>query len=488
VVPAGYDAYIRARRYEIAGTFESINSAYYLEDNWSVTDNLVLNLGIRNEAFDNKDGEGNSYIKMDNMWAPRFGFAWDVASDGRSKLFGNVGRYFLPVANVINIKQAGGLLDERTYYAFDGWDILEQNGITYAVPRRGPQIGPIDDSQGDGTVGDLRSEVDRDMDPVYQDELILGFQQALNETWSWGVRGIYRKLHNAIDDMEISATAQCGGDGYVGWVMANPGEKVTVWGDTDCDGSTDGWIDVDTSKEGWAMYDADGNYLGQRGWTKPRRSYKALEFQLDRAWDDQWTLNASYTLAWSEGNAEGPVNSDTNFDDTGRTENFDDPFVNLHGNGPLANDHRHQVKLRGTYAFNGNWQVGGTLDARSGGPITGFGVGNPFDATVYHSYYICVANCNAADSTQRVYELSPRGGYGRMPSTFELGASVTYLHPVGPGDLRVKFSVFNLLNQQRTVHVDQELEDAIGHTNEGFGLGTGFQSPRYAQLTISLDF
>ena len=88
-------------------------------------------------------------------------------------------------------------------------------------------------------MGDLRAEVDSDMDPVYQDEAILGFQSMINDTWSWGVRGIYRKLNNAIDDMEISATGACGEDGYIGWVMANPGEDVTVWGDTNCDGDAE---------------------------------------------------------------------------------------------------------------------------------------------------------------------------------------------------------------------------------------------------------
>src|SRR3546814_18324000 len=93
--------------------------------------------------------------------------------DGTTKLFGNVGRYYLPVANVINIKQGGALLDERTFYGFDGWEIRERDGVTYAVPILGAQFGFSND-QGDGTVGDLRAEVDADMDPVYQDELILG--------------------------------------------------------------------------------------------------------------------------------------------------------------------------------------------------------------------------------------------------------------------------------------------------------------------------
>ncbi|KRG71965.1 TonB-dependent receptor [Pseudoxanthomonas dokdonensis] len=495
-VPAGYSGYVRARRNEISGNFESTNAAYYLEDNWSVTDNLVLNLGIRNESFDNKDAAGNSYIKMDDMWAPRFGFAWDMRGDGSTKLFGNVGRYFLPVANVINIKQAGGLLDERTYYAFDGWEVRELNGNQYLFPRLGPQVGTVDVSQGDGTVGDLRSEVDRDMDPVYQDEAILGFQSMLNEVWSWGVRGIYRRLNNAIDDMEISATGKCGEAGYVGWVMANPGEQVTVWGDTDCDG-TMGWVNVDTSKEGWALYDEDGNYLGQRGWEKPKRTYKAVELQLDRAWDQKWAFNASYTWSKSEGNAEGPVNSDTNFGDTGRTENFDDPWVNLNGYGPLANDREHQLKLRGTYAITDSWQVAATLDAQSGGPITGFGVGNPYDAQSYHSYYICVQGCDSGDISERVYELSERGGYGRLPWTYNVGTSVTWLHSFGDTDLSVKFAVYNLLNQQKKIRVDQDLQTSIGmdpddasqpDLNEFFNVGTSFQAPRYAQLVVSLKF
>src|SRR5687767_15308597 len=99
------------------------------------------------------------------------------------------------------------------------------------------QLGAVDNSQGDGTVGDLRGEVDADIDPVYQDELILGFQSMIDDRWSWGVRGIYRKLNNAIDDMEITSNGiLCGGEpSEVGFVMGNPGKALTVFTDTNCD-------------------------------------------------------------------------------------------------------------------------------------------------------------------------------------------------------------------------------------------------------------
>jgi len=480
-VPVGTE-YVRTRQNEVSGEFETINSAYYIEDNWAITPTFLLNAGLRLEAFDNKNSDGETYIKMDDMIAPRFGFSWDVVGDSRSKVFGNLGRYFLPVANVINIKQAGGFLDRRTFYAFGGYQPFDYNGVTRFRPILGAQIGGVDDSQGDGTVGDLRGEVDRDMDPVYQDELILGFQSMLDDKWSWGVRGVYRKLNNAIDDMEITSTGViCGGEPVeAGYVMANPGKKVTIWSDTNCDGDADNWVTVDTKRAGWALYDEDGDYVGDVGYSEPRRTYKALELMIDRAWDDQWSFNAVYTLSWTKGNAEGPVNSDTDFGDTGRTEAFDDPWVNYGSYGYLPNDHRHQLKVRGAYALGEHFEFGATLAVQSGRPINEMGECNPFDDTCYWSFFILNEDTGE-------YELRPRGAGGKTPWTFDLGANVTYKYSFSAADLSVKLAVYNLLNEQRVVEVDDFL-GSVPNGNSDYGVGTGYQSPRYGLLTLKLDF
>jgi hypothetical protein len=477
--PPGVDAYVRTREVRNEGTFETVNSAYYLEDNWNITQNFLLNIGIRNESFDNKNGQGASYIKMDDMWAPRLGFSWDILGDSSLKIFGNIGRYFLPVANVINIKQAGPFLDRRTFYAFGGFD--ENN-----IPILGEQLGDVDTSQGDGTVPDVRGEVDADMDPVYQDELILGFQKQIDANWSMGMRGIFRKLSNAIDDMEITYNGFCEMDSFI---MGNPGEVATIYSDTDCDGESDAYVNIDTAHTGWAIYDVDGNFVGTTGWMKPKRDYQGLEIVVDRAWDNKWAFNASYTLSFSEGNAEGPVNSDTDFSDSGRTEAFDNPWVNFNGYGYLPNDRRHQIKLNGSYALNDAWEFGATLDGRSGRPVSVFGVGNPFDETEFHSFYVCTANCDAPHP-DRTYTLFPRGSDDRLPWEWDVGASVTYKHSFGASDLSVKFAVFNLFDRQvvNEVNENRELESAIGLTNPLWGQGTGYQSARYGQITVSLDF
>jgi len=489
LIPPGPTAYVRTRQVANQGTFETENEAYYLEDNWQITDNLMLNLGVRWEKFDNKDAQGQSYIKMDDMIAPRFGFAWDFVGDGRSKLFGNAGRYFLPVANVINIKQAGPFLDARRFYLFNGFTTLTNPTTGEQVPQPilGAEIGTVDDSQGNGQVGDFRGEVDADMDPVYQDEYILGYQSMLNETWSWGVRGIYRKLHDAIDDMEITWNGFCEMDSFV---MANPGKDVTIWADTDCDDEADAFTTIDTSRTGWLLgEDENGNPI-TIGWDKAKRTYRALEFVLDRAWDDKWAFNASYTLSYSKGNAEGPVNSDTDFADSGRTEAFDNPFVAQGGYGYLPNDHRHQFKFRGAYAFTDNWSVGATLDVQSGRPISEFGAGNPYDTTEFLSHYICEANCDADDPADRVFRLSRRGAYDRLPWVYSLGASIAYSKSFGEHKLNAKLALYNLTNQQRVLERDEtrEEENGIGSVGETWLNGTQYQSPRYAQFILSYEF
>ena len=317
---------------------------------------------------------------------------------------------------------------------------------------------------------------------VYQDELILGFQSMIDENWSWGVRGVYRRLNNAIDDMEITSNGiVCDGEpGYVGFIMGNPGKTATVYTDTDCDGDNDAFVNIDTAHAGWAMYDDDGNYVGDRGFSEPKRVYEAIELMVDRAWDNHWSFNAVYTLSWTKGNAEGPVNSDTDFGDAGRTEAFDDPWVNYGAYGYLPNDRRHQLKVRGSYALNEHWEFGGALTVQSGRPISKLGECNPYDETCYWSFFIYN---EATDS----YELHPRGAGGTTPWLYDLAANVTYRHSFSTADLSVKLAVYNLLNQQRMTEVDEFL-GSVPNGNEDYGIGTGYQAPRYGLLTLKLDF
>ncbi|MGY0504464.1 TonB-dependent receptor [Luteimonas sp. e5] len=490
LLPPGVDAFLMGRRRIDGGVFETTANAWYLEDNWNVTPNLLINLGVRVDAFDNKTAAGGSFIKMDNLVSPRLGFSWDMKGDGSSKLFGNLGRYYLPVTNNINYTFAGGLTDERTFHVLEGWtqQVHPVTGAPYMAPIIGAQIGPVDDSYNIG-VDDLRQSVSRDLDAVYQDEMILGYQAMLSPAWSWGVNGTYRRMKNALDDMRINAL--CGVRHGNLWPIANPGKEVTLWGTTDMGCAQDGWVTIDTSKEGYMK----GGSNEIVGYATPKRTYKAVEFQIDRAWDEKWSFNASYLWSKLEGNHEGPVNSDTNYGDTGMVQHWDHP-ANNESYGFLFNDRRHQIKLRGSYAFNEQWSVGGSLTGQSGGPLTALGVTWPNDTIGAGSFvtegsgggsaWICVANCS--DPLNRVLEWTPRGSKGRLPWTWTLGASLNWHKSLGSSDLRARFSVHNLTNNQRVINVHSRYEAGPGVYRETWGQGTRWQGPRWSELVVSWSF
>jgi len=486
-VPAGATAIVDARRYVTGAPVSTEASAIYLEDNWSITPNLLLNLGVRADKFHNKLASGATFARADfsDMVSPRVGFSWDMKGDGTTKLFGNAGRYYTPLTNKLTDYFGGGTTDEHTYYVLDGWEQrTDSSGNTYYVPGLGPQIGTVNTDGNAPAPDDVRTAVARDLKQVFQDEYILGFQQAIDSAWSYGVNATYREVTRAIEDVRINHVEGC--PWYSGdWPIMNPGETTTLW----CPDTND-WVTFDSSKDG---YRALGSGLIM-GYAKPKRTYKAVEFQLDRAWDDRWAFNASYVWSKSEGNIEGPVNSDAGYADTNLVQFYDHPAVNERY-GVLFNDHRHQVKLRGSFKLNEMWSFGATYSGISGGPITAFGVrwpndnrsaGGPSEFSGGGSGWLCVSGCGDWRTRELVY--TPRGAFGRMPWVHDLGASVTWRFPSDSVDLSARFSIYNLLDRQATVNVHSRYESTPGNRMPYFGQGRRWQSPRYMQLVVTYNF
>ena len=485
---------IQARRKVTGGNFETVNNAYYVEDNWNVTDNFLLNLGVRIDNFKNQDTDGNAFIDITNLVAPRMGFSWDMKGDGTTKLFGNLGRYYLPITNIISTSFAGGMIDEYSYYQLTGWEQKANpvTGAPYMAPILGAQIGPTDTRMNTGA-SDLRSIFPRDLKAVYQDEAIVGYERAISESWSWGVNATYRRMERTIEDTRITHSSCASG---FDWPIINPGEKNTLWCE-DTGNGQGGWVVLDSANDGYVK--TNGEVIGYK---RPKREYKALEFQVDRAWDGKWSFNASYLWSKSSGNFEGPVNSDTGYNDTGMVQYYDHPAVNERY-GVLFNDHTHQIKLRGAYKLNDMWSFGSTLTALSGGPITAYGTYWPGDnraagtSSEFNgggSGWICVDKCSAATGgpgwtyASRVFERTPLGAFGRMPWTINWGASVTWTMPVPDVDLKVRLSVYNLLNRQEEVRVRTRYEVTPGVYRQTFGEGSLWSSPRSAQLVLTYNF
>ena len=87
------------------------NTSFYVQDSWRAASNFTINAGIRWERQKIGDRAGETAFKLDDNWAPRIGFVWDVARNGRSKLYANWGRFYESIPMDINIRAFGGEVD-----------------------------------------------------------------------------------------------------------------------------------------------------------------------------------------------------------------------------------------------------------------------------------------------------------------------------------------------------------------------------------------
>ena len=450
----------RRRDYSVGGDFETVSSAFYIEDTWYVTDDITASIGLRSESFNNKNASGESFIKIDNQIAPRLGVSWDINSDGESKLFANLGRYHIPVAANTNIRMAGAETFVHTYYVTAGRNADD-------TPILGAELGA--QVNGDGTVPDVREVLDTSIDPMYQDEFILGYQTMLNDEWSFGVKYTRRDLKSIIDDITIDKAIRANdwspASGNV-YVLTNPNTDIETFYDTDGDGTLD---PVSIS-------------AADLGYPAPERIYDALDINFNRAWDDVWSLDFNYTWSHSRGNAEGYVKSDNGQDDAGLTTDWDFPYLMDGAYGDLPNDRRHAFKLFGAYQVTESLSLGLNFTLTSGRPISGFGHGLPADYDEFDDYSYGQTYYLGADNEA----FAPRGTFGRTAWISKFDLSAKYVLDVQGTDVELRADIFNLLNAQGVTQVDEDQND--GTVNPDFLLPTQYQTPRYAEFSISVRY
>jgi hypothetical protein len=466
----GTIAYVDARHFENGGTFLTRNAAWYLEDTWQVNDDFVAYLGLRNEQFKNLNTSGEPFIDIRNTWAPRLGFSWDIHGDSTLKVFGTAGRYYIPVYSNTNTRLSGAELDYTDYYLWDGTFA----GDAAQRPGLGMQLGGRM-VRSDGTTPDPRTVVDPDIKPLFQDEIILGFQAQLSDSWIGGVRAIFRKLKSGMDDYcsfdfphqwaidagYSEADADLIGNTVSRCYLMNPGNDLKANVDFG-DGLEEVVIPADAL-----------------GLPAPRRSYRALDFFFERAWDGKWFLQGSYTYARNVGNTEGYVKSDIGQDDAGITQDFDFPGLMEGSYGDLPNDRRHSLKVFGAYQVTETRRAGANLIVQSGKPVNCFG----FYAGTYDPEAIGYGSssfyCNR--------ELHARGSHGRLPWTRELGLQLSY-EPKGFPGFKATLDVLNVFDAREVTSVQESGETGAGSPSPSYLQPLSVQQPRSFRLTLGYDF
>ncbi|MCK6396578.1 MAG: TonB-dependent receptor [Burkholderiaceae bacterium] len=463
---------VEFRLFQNGGKFKTINSAWYLEDTIQVTNNLIASVGLRNESFTNKNAAGTPFIEVENTWAPRFGMSWDVTGNADLKVYGNLGRYYIPVYANTNVRLSGTELDYRDFYMYGG----NLGTDRFSRPALGAQLGERVYSSNGETPNPL-SVVDPNIKPMYQDEFIAGFQKSLGQRWSFGAKYTHRKLGSGMDDI-------CNDEGPYEWALANgySEDQAAAIG-----GAIGHCFLYNPGSDLTANIDLDGTGVlspvvipaSALHMPKAKRTYDALEITFERAWDKKWSFQGSYVLAFSKGNAEGYVKSDIGQDDAGISQDFDYPGLMEGAEGYLPNDRRHTFKFWGSYAFSDELRLGANLIIQSGRPKNCFGV--------YAGELDGVSQLYGDASFWCGGKLNPRGTLGRTPWTEQLNLQATYT-PAWLKGMTFSMDVINVFNK-RGVRTIQEAEGSgMDDPKSTYGQPLSLQPARSIRLLAQYEF
>ena len=470
--------YARSRYYQTSSSaYENVNSAIYLEDSWNITDNFMAYAGLRWEKFESLNGDGIAWVESDFELAPRLGFSWDVFGDSTFKVYGNAGRYFIPVATNSSIRATGSEYLEFNWYYVTGWN--EANGLPVG---QGAQIGSTQ-INGSLEAPNPASVASTNLSPMYQDEFILGAQFQLNDLWTLGVRGISREVKSGMDDActhqpfldwaEDEGLTNFDIDSVPSCFFINPGSDVIINADTDGDGDVE-------------LAEVPASYFGL---PKYQRKYHALEITAERA-SEKFQFQGSYTFSKSKGNIEGYVNSTLEQDDPGLTQDFDHSRFMDGSFGYLPNDRTHTLKLFGVYKFSDQWQLGGNFIAQTGRPVNCQGYipleGTGIDEGTLTPYSGSSFYCLNDDGETRT--LTTRGQNGRTPNTWVMDLSGAYIPNWANGKLKFKLDVFNVFNNDKVLEYNEFKEATRNVLDPDYLNDVNYQTPRSVRFTIRYDY
>lgn len=301
---------------------KATGKTFYLQDTWTLN-KLTVNAGVRAEEWTHYDSRDEQSAKFKWKLAPRLSTVYDLAGDGRSKVWGFLGRYYDPVrTNMSDFagNLTGPVLEEEVFLG-DKW-------LTFRT-RGGPKTP-------DALIAPSTQT-------PYTDEVMLGWATSLGRDYTVSVAYTKRQTRDILEDYDLhlysdpSLTVATAPEGY-----AAPGSAYYL------PYSYFGYSDV-----------PNANYvIGTLAGGK--RDYQGVEVSLTKAKRDNWQGAASYTY----NDAKGNTNSDSNADFQGDWVALDPRAPNAYGRQP--GNIKHQVKAYGSYFFNNGLEVSGVFNWNSG--------------------------------------------------------------------------------------------------------------------------
>ncbi|WP_193751587.1 TonB-dependent receptor [Sphingomonas sanguinis] len=509
--------------YERLGGFVSGNDrAYYVQDSWEPARGLTINLGVRDDEFQQSNLSGQRYLSLKDNIAARVGFSWTPGGDSQFRFIGSYGRYFIPPA--MNLGFRGRDLYFREYFAYPtgytaaNFPVDVQTGLP--LLNLGPALttlggagyssncptnisaAPGNPVNGQGTclifgagVQDpAAAKMAVGAKPTYEDEFVLGARFRVSELFSVGLTGTYRNLGRVSEDTDFApflANYYCNGGANASASQCDfyqNNSAYYIWNPGRSSQTVRDWVDPTKTVT-----------LTGLTFPNPKRQYSSLVFDWKRADDGIWSLQGSITVARSYGNYEGTVKSDAGNgaqSDAGSTQDYDYLGLTDYSTGLLPNDRTFVFKTFGSYHVTDNLSFGTNVLVQSPQRLSCMGY-HPTDANAAgygaSSFYCAYGPLNAAGNYTAT-QPSPRGTGLRTDWVKQIDLSFRYVLPQSLGFNRfvLRADAFNIFNSQPITqrYVQHENQKAGNQYTPDplYGTPLGYLTPRSVRLGFDILF
>jgi|SRR5688572_21115939 len=413
----------------------------FLQDTWRVTPKFTLNVGVRYDTQTIQNADEVTTLDLDDQWQPRIGFIYDWAGDGSTKLFGSYGRFYYMIPQDLAVRVYGSQFSATTWnYSGPTSPFADQPAGGFSTvhggpPNRNPSF------QGGGAF----QPVDEDINGPYQDEFALGVEMALTPTFAVGLKGMYRDLGNTMEDRcdldyndeTLNQNASC--------ALINPGSGELWAGGASntfpwCDHAGSLFVSPDAGR--CSTFTGEDHLEGRAPEVpEAKREFKGVELTARKSFSQNLWAQFSYLYSTLRGNYDGAVRVASGQTDPGINADYDYPLFSVNADGRLYLDRPHQLRLDAVYTAPFGLSVGIGGFYRSGAPVSRYGWYNVFYPDLLH---LVDRGRDSAVSD------------GRLPAEFEANLSLGYTFNVGPVSITPALYVFNLLDRQGVLQIDED--------------------------------
>lgn len=490
------------------------NTGFFVDDQWSVSSRLTLNVGLRYDNMNNKYGVGHVFVQPSdlhfsindleiardrqstdnvfdfNTWSPRIGAAYALTEDGKTVVRGNFGRYYAPVG-LENLRRLGPDLpirDIRRLMYEIPFDVADANHNGFIDPdevtdqaRMLHGLTPISEEWRTSD-GSWEAQVADGTKNQFVDQWTVNFEREIAQDMSFSATYIHKRTGNILINIPVDRTTGQPFEYTRQPYTTQNGVDVNLYSivlkDYNNDGVTNGddvqWISDNTDYMVTNLDTLDGIDV--------ERDYDGLQFVVTKRFSNRVQMLASYLYSDSNGiahrgdfpfqdvNIQGPMIMDTTF-----FSSMNNSINNLEGTLPFTP--KHEFKLSGSYLVPKiETDFGVRLRYHSGRPILFL---EDFPIIASWNFDAPPPNAVIDPSGTPILVGQDPNNPNFLPSATILDLRVAKAFNFGNQSVQVSLDAFNIFNNGSVTNADYYSEPgrvtAVTSPSRKFRLGLGYQ-------------